>query len=340
MKNDKDKQEIIIYNSQDGQIKVEAAFFNDNLWLSLKQIAELFDKNKSTISRHIKNILEEAELESTSTVAIFATVQKEGKRDIIRNIEYYNVDMVLAVGYRVNSIRGTQFRIWATKTLHEYLQKGFVMDDEKLKNLGGGKYWYELLERIKDIRASEKVLYRQLLDLYSTSMDYNPKKQETIEFFKIVQAKLHYATTGQTASELIFNRANAELPFMGLTVFNKNQPTKSEVVIAKNYLQENELFILRRIVNSFFDLAETKAQEHTPMYMRDWITLLDKHIKHFDKAILTTSGNISEETAHNKALLEYKKYKEKHSDELTEVEKEYLLTLQNMQKLLKGGNKN
>jgi hypothetical protein len=315
---------------------VEATFYDDDLWLSLNQIAELFAKDKSTISRHIKNILGEGELDAAATVAKIATVQNEGNRRVSRDIDYYNVDMIIAIGYRVNSVRGTQFRIWATQTLHEYLQKGFAMNDAKLKNLGGGKYWYELLERIKDIRASEKVLYRQVLDLYATSMDYDPKQPETIKFFKIVQAKLHYATTGQTASEIIFNRTNAELPFMGLTVFEKKQPSQHEVTIAKNYLKEKELFALRRIVNSFFDLAELHAMEHEPMYMKDWIALLDKHILHFDRAVLNSGGSVSEDQANEKALDEYKKYKVKQGNQLTEVEKEYLATLENMRKLLKG----
>jgi hypothetical protein len=326
-----DKQELIIYNSSDGKATVEATFHEDNLWLSLNQIAELYGKDKSTISRHIKNILAEGELSEKSVVANFATTAADGK---IYQVDYYNVDMILAVGYRVNSPRGTQFRIWATNTLHEYLQKGFALNDDKLKNLGGGKYWYELLERIKDIRASEKVLYRQVLGLYATSMDYNPKQPETNKFFKIVQAKLHYATTGQTASEIVFNRANAELPFMGLTVFERNQPTQREVTVAKNYLNEKELFALRRIVNSFFDLAELHAMEHKPMYMKDWVALLDKHIAHFDREVLTSAGTVSEQQAKAKALDEYNKYKSKQGDQLTEVEKDYLTTLDNMRKLL------
>jgi hypothetical protein len=319
---------------------VEATFYDDDLWLSLNQIAELFAKDKSTISRHIKNILDSGELDSKVVVANFATTTQHGAmqgKTQTHTVQFYNVDMIIAVGYRVNSARGVQFRQWATQILHEYLQKGFAMNDPKLKNLGGGKYWYELLERIRDIRSSEKVLYRQVLDLYATSMDYDSKQPETIKFFKIVQAKLHYATTGQTASEIIFNRANAELPFMGLTVFDKKQPSQHEVTIAKNYLKEKELFALRRIVNSFFDLAELHAMEHEPMYMKDWIALLDKHILHFDRAVLGSGGSVSEEQASEKALGEYKKYKAKQAGELTDIEKEYLATLENMRKLLKGG---
>jgi len=236
----------------------------------------------------------------------------------------------------VKSPRGTQFRQWATTVLHEYLQKGFTMNDEVLKNMGGGIYWKELLERIRDIRASEKVMYRQILDLYATSLDYNATMQETLEFFKIVQNKLHYAVSGHTASEIIFDRANAELPFMGLTTFKGKRPVKSEVSIAKNYMTEKELFALRRMVNAFFDMAELKAERHEPMYMRDWLEILDKFSRDFGVGVLEGSGSVSHERAMEKAHGEYDRYRVQFSDELTEVERAYLETLSEMKKRLKG----
>jgi hypothetical protein len=245
--------------------------------------------------------------------------------------------VILAVGYRVKSPRGTQFRQWATTVLHEYLQKGFAMNDEVLKNMGGGLYWKELLERIRDIRASEKVMYRQVLDLYATSLDYNASMPETLEFFKIVQNKLHYAVSGHTASEIIFDRANAELPFMGLTVFKGKRPVKSEVSIAKNYMSEKELFALRRMVNAFFDMAELKASQQEPMYMRDWLGTLDKFTADFGLGVLEGSGQVKTEAAHEKALREYEAYRTALPDKLTDVEKAYLETLKAMQKRLKEG---
>jgi hypothetical protein len=331
------KNKILIYQTENGQTNVEVVFDGDTVWLPQDKIAELFGRDKSTISRHIKNIFDENELDKEVVVANFATTTPHGAikdKTQTHSVEFYNLDLILSVGYRVNSACGIAFRKWASGILTEYMKKGFVMNDEKLKNLGGGTYWQELLERIRDIRLSEKVLYRQVLDLYATSIDYNPKSNETIKFFKIVQAKLHYAVSGQTASEIIFNRANAELPFMGLTVFKGKEPHKNEVSIAKNYLNENELFLLRRLVSSFFDIAEIHAREHKEMRMQDWIKLLNKHIVHLDKAVLENSGAISETDAKEKAELEYRRYKQKHGDDLTEVEKAYLSTLDKMQKLL------
>jgi hypothetical protein len=323
--------QILIYQSKDGLTKIDVTMQEDNLWLTQAQIADLFGKNISTISRHIRNILAEKELDEKSNLHSMQIPNSD------KPVKFHSLDMIIAVGYRVRSNRGTQFRQWATGILHEYLQKGFAMNDEKLKENGGGLYFKELLERIRDIRASEKVLYRQVLQLYATSLDYDPEKPETIRFFKIVQNKLHYATSGKTAPELIWDRANAELPFMGLTTFKGTRPTQSEVTVAKNYMSEKELFVLRRLVNSFFDYAETKAIEEEPMKMQDWIDLLDKHIVNFDRRVLESGGTISELDAKGKALSEYGKYKAKLPDSLTDVEKAYLDTLKDMQKRIKEG---
>ena len=267
--------EIIIYQTEDGLTKINVNLQNETVWLSLDQMAELFQRDKSTISRHIKNIFIEGELVRESTVANFATVQNEGDRQVERNIEYYNLDVIISVGYRVKSFRGTQFRIWANSVLKEYIIKGFAMDDERLKGNSGGDYWKELLDRIRDIRSSEKVLYRQVLDLYATSVDYDPKSETSIQFFKIVQNKLHYAAHGHTAAEVIYERADAERPFMGLTSFAGELPALKDIGIAKNYLNEDELKILNNLVSGYFDLAEISAIEHRPMYMSDYVEQLD-----------------------------------------------------------------
>jgi hypothetical protein len=329
--------EIIIYQTADGKVKIDIRMEGKTLWLSLDQMAELFQRDKSTVSRHIKNTFDEGELVRNSVVANFATTASDGKT---YQVDYYNLDVILAVGYRVKSPRGTQFRQWATQILHEYLQKGFAINDDVLKNLGGGLYWKELLERIRDIRTSEKVMYRQILDLYATSLDYNATMPETYEFFKIVQNKLHYAVSGHTASEIIFNRANAELPFMGLTVFKGERPVKSEVSIAKNYMIEKELFALRRMVNAFFDMAELKAETHEPMYMKDWLETLDKFSRDFGMGILEDTGTVSHEQALEKAHREYSAYSLQLGDELTSVEKAYLETLKRMHKRIKEGGGN
>jgi hypothetical protein len=273
-------------------------------------------------------------LEPDSVVKEYLTTAADAKN---YRTKYYNLDVILAVGYRVKSQRGTQFRQWATKVLREYLQKGFAMNDDFLKNMGGGVYWKELLERIRDIRASEKVMYRQILDLYATSLDYDATVPETIEFFKIVQNKLHYAVSGHTASEIVFDRANAELPFMGLTTFKGKRPVKSEVTVAKNYMTEKELFALRRMVNAFFDMAELKAETQEPMYMRDWLVTLDKFTSDFGFGVLTDAGRVSHIEAVGKAHSEYDAYRLQIADELTDVEKAYLDTLREMQKNLENG---
>jgi hypothetical protein len=326
--------EILIYQTEDGLTKVNVNMHDETVWLSLDQMAELFQRDKSTISRHIKNIYAEGELVRNSTVANFATVQNEGDRQVVRNIDYYNLDVIISVGYRVKSIRGTQFRIWATERLKEYMIKGFTMDDERLKGNGGGNYWKELLERIRDIRSSEKVLYRQVLDLYATSVDYNPKSEESIRFFKIVQNKLHYAAHGHTAAEVIFDRADAEKPFMGLTSFSGELPTLKDIKIAKNYLTDSELKILNNLVSGYFDFAEISAIEHKPMYMSDYVEQLDSILSSGNRKLLNGSGTISHTRAIEKAKSEYRKYQQ---STITPVEQAYLDTIKEAQKNVKKG---
>jgi len=323
------KHEIIIYQSADGLVKIDVRMEGETLWLTQAQMAELFGRERSVITKHVRNIFSEGELDMKSNVQNMHIANSD------KPITLYNLNVILAVGYRVKSLRGTQFRQWATRVLHEYLQKGFAMNDEYLKNMGGGLYWKELLDRIRDIRASEKVMYRQVLDLYATSLDYNAAKPETIEFFKIVQNKLHYAVSGHTASEIVFDRANAELPFMGLTVFKGKHPVKSEVTVAKNYMTEKELSALRRMVNAFFDMAELKAERQEPMYMRDWLETLDKFTGDFGFGVLEGSGSVGHVEAVEKAHREYNTYRTQLSDDLTDVEKAYLDNLRDMQKRLK-----
>ena len=330
--------ELIMYETEDGKTKIDVRMENETVWLSLEQMSDLFQRDKSTISRHIKNIFDEGELTHQGTVANFATVQSEGNRTVTRNIDFYNLDVIISVGYRVKSLRGTQFRIWATEHLKEYLIKGFTMNDDFLKNAGGGKYWRELLERIRDIRSSEKVFYRQVLDLYATSIDYNPNAPESIEFFKIVQNKLHYAAHGHTAAEIISSRANSDLPFMGMTVVDGARVTKSQVGIAKNYLDESELKILNQMVSAFFDLAELRAMNHQPMYMSDWIKEVDAFTGRYGKGVLTSSGSVSHKAALEKAYQEYEIYKKKQFEELTPVEQKYLEHQKQTQKKLKGND--
>lgn len=328
MDNDQNNQ-IIIYQSKDGLTKVDIQMDGDTMWASQAQIAKLFGVTSQNITIHLKNIFSEGELDENRTCKEFLQVQKEGSREVQRRTKMYNLDVVISVGYRINSKVATLFRIWATIRLHEYIVKGFTMNDELLKESGGGKYWHELLDRIRDIRSSEKVLYRQVLDLYATSLDYNPKALESIRFFKIVQNKLHYAAHGHTAAEVIVERANAGKPFMGLLSFSDGGVSKKDVAIAKNYLDEKELKVLSNIVSAFFDLAEVKAMDHEPMYMRDWISQLDKLIGVFDKKVLTTSGTVSHDEAMKKAEVEYKKYQEQT---LSEVERAYLETIKIVQK--------
>jgi len=268
--------EIVIYQSENGSTKIDVRFVDETVWLTQAQLCELYQTSKSNISEHIKHIFEEGELEENSVVRKFRTTASDGK---CYNTTYYNLDMIISLGYRVKSLIATQFRRWATERLKEYMIKGFTMDDERLKNLGGGNYWHELLERIRDIRSSEKVMYRQVLDLYATSVDYDPNSAESVAFFKMVQNKLHYAAHGHTAAEVIYERANADKPFMGLTAFSGDVPTKRDIGIAKNYLTEEELRILNNIVSGYFDFAEIQALRHNPMYMSDYVTHLDNILR-------------------------------------------------------------
>lgn len=315
------KSNIIIYTTEDGLSKIETTFDGDTVWLSIDQMAELFQRDKSTISRHIKNIYSEEELVQEATVAYFATVQNEGNRQVERSICYYNLDVIISVGYRVKSKRGTQFRIWATGILKEYMRKGFALDDERLKNLGGGGYFKELLERIRDIRASEKVFYRQILEIYATSIDYDPKAEISILFFKKVQNKIHYAIHGQTAAEVIYTRADAEKEFMGLTTFVGNQPTLKEAVVAKNYLNEKELRAMGQLVSGYLDFAERQAEREQAMTMKDWAEHLDRILTMTGEQLLQGNGSISHKQAVNKATDEYKKYKART---ISDVEEDYL----------------
>lgn len=311
------KSNIIIYTTEDGLAKIETTFDEDTVWLSMDQMAELFQRDKSTISRHIKNVFIEGELQRDSVVANFATTAADGK---IYQVDYYNLDVIISVGYRVKSKRGTQFRIWATNILKEYLRKGFAMDDERLKNLGGGGYFKELLERIRDIRASEKVFYRQVLEIYATSIDYDPKAEISIQFFKKVQNKIHYAIHGQTAAEVIYNRVDAEKEFMGLTSFIGKQPTLKEAVVAKNYLDEKELRAMGQLVSGYLDFAERQAEREQAMTMQDWAEHLNRILTMSGEQLLIGNGSISHKQAVDKATLEYRKYKERT---LSEVEQDY-----------------
>ena len=267
--------EILIYQTDDGQTNIEVKIEDDTVWLTQQQMSELFQTSRTNVVEHIKHIYEEGELDEISTCRNFRQVRKEGNREVTRQIPHYNLDMIISLGYRIKSMIATRFRQWATKRLKEYMIKGFTIDDERLKGNGGGNYWKELLDRIRDIRSSEKVLYRQVLDLYATSVDYNPHSEESVRFFKIVQNKLHYAAHGHTAAEVIYQRADAEKPFMGLTSFSGELPALKDIGIAKNYLEENELKVLNNLVSGYFDLAEINAIEHKPMYMDDYVKQLD-----------------------------------------------------------------
>ena len=312
------KKQQIIFTTVDGKLSVNTQFDEETAWLSLDQLAELFDRDKSTISRHIKNVFDECELERKAVVAKFATTASDDKT---YQVEHFNLDVIISVGYRVKSLRATQFRIWATNILKEYLKKGFALNDERLKNLGGGSYWKELLDRIRDIRSSEKVMYRQVLELYANAVDYDPQSQESLTFFKIVQNKLHYAAHGKTASEVIYLRVDSDKPFAGLTSFKSSQPTQAEAMIAKNYLSEQELKVLNNLVSAYFDLAEINAIEEREMRMADYVRELDNILSSAGRKQLSTLGTISHNQAEEKAKLEYRKYKAKT---LEKVEEEYL----------------
>ncbi len=331
-----DTGQIILYQTQGGEAKIEVRLANETVWLTADQMAVLFQRNKSTISRHIKNIYESGELEQNRTVAFFATVQNEGQRKVERNIAYYNLDMIISVGYRVNSHRGVQFRQWATQVLKEYMIKGFVLNDELLKNAGQGNYFDELLSRIRDIRSSEKVFYRKVLEIYALSIDYDPRTEATQRFFKTVQNKMHFSAHGHTAAEVIFQRADADKDFMGLTTWRGAMPTKHEAEIAKNYLTEEEVDMLNRIVNLYLDFAELQAKSHVPMYMKDWIKKLDDFLTLSGKELLTHAGTISAEVAKLKANTEYDRFRERTQYQLSPVEIHFLEAFEVEQKKLKG----
>ena len=316
--------DVIFYTTDDGATKIDLRLENGTVWLSQLEIAELFQTTKQNISKHIQAIYDENELEEKATVNHELTVQNEGDREVSRNIALYNLDVILAVGYRVRSVRGVQFRRYASTVLKEYLEKGFALNDDRLKNLGGGSYWKELLDRIRDIRSSEKVMYRQVLELYATATDYDPNSEDSVTFFKIVQNKLHYAAHGHTASEVIYLRVDSDKPFAGLTSFKGSQPTQAEAMVAKNYLSAQELRVLNNLVSAYFDLAELNAIEEHEMRMADYIRDLDNILSSTRRKLLTNAGTIAHTQAENKAKVEYKKYKAKT---LEQVEEAYLKTI-------------
>lgn len=319
-----DTNEIIIYHSDDGKTHVDVKFTGETVWLSQQQMAELYQTSRSNIVEHIQHIYEDGELDSNSTCRNFRQVRQEGNRQVSREIPFYNLDMIISLGYRIRSVIATHFRRWATERLKEYIIKGFTMDDERLKGNGGGAYWQELLDRIRDIRSSEKVMYRQVLDLYATAVDYDPRSEMSVEFFKIVQNKLHFAAHGHTAAEVIFHRANAESPMMGLTSFKGDHPTLRDIRIAKNYLSEDELKILNNLVSGYFDFAEIQAIRRRPMYMEDYINQLDTILSSTGEALLTGPGSVSHQQAMAKAETEYRKFQVR---ELSPVERAYLETI-------------
>ena len=337
-----EKGQILLYQTSDGESRIEVRLHDETVWLSLDQMAELFQRNKSTISRHIKNVFEEGELQKEATVANFATVVNRGIRGEVEDrIVFYNLDMIISVGYRVHSYRGVQFRMWATRVLKEYIVKGFALNDDLLKRAGGGNYFNELLARIRDIRSSEKVFYRKVLEIYALSIDYDPRVEMTQEFFKTVQNKMHYSVHGHTAAEIIYERADAQKDFMGLTTWTGAMPKRTDAEIAKNYLSQEEVTTLNRIVSLYLDFAELQAEEHRPMYMKDWIAILDDFLRISRKDILTHAGRVSAQLAKAKADAEYDKFKERTKNELSAVEIHFLEQFEREQKKLteKKGNK-
>ncbi len=321
--------EVIIYQSDDGLAQIDVKFQDETVWLTQQQLVDLYRTSKANVSEHIKHIFEEGELDEPSVVRKFRTTATDGKN---YNISYYNLDMIISLGYRIKSSIATSFRRWTTERLKEYLIKGFTMDDERLKNLGGGNYWKELLDRIKDIRSSEKILYRQVLNLYATSVDYDSRSEQSIKFFKIVQNKLHFAAHGYTAAEIIFSRADADKPFMGLTSFSGEQPTQKDIGVAKNYLEERELKVLNNLVSGYFDFAEIQAIEHVPMHMSDYIQQLDSILSSSKRKILEDPGTISHEEAIVKATEVYRKY---HVKTLSPIEQAYLDSIKALEKKAK-----
>ena len=316
-----EKSDVLLYVTEDGTVKLEVTMESETVWLNLNQLCELFQRDKSVISRHIKNIFAEGELEQDSVVAFFATTAEDGKT---YQVAYYNLDVIISVGYRVKSLRGTQFRKWALKVLKEYMIKGFALDDDRLKNLGGGNYFEELLSRIRSIRASEKVFWRKVLDIYATSIDYDPKSEISMQFFKQVQNKMHWAAHHHTAAEVIYERADSEKEFMGLTSWRGEFPERTDAEIAKNYLSREELEILDRLVSAYLDIAELRAMNREPMYMKNWLETIDDYLKMTRRDILTHKGKVSHRQALEKAHKEYEKYSEKAKQYLSAVEKHYL----------------
>ena len=325
--------QIIMYQTEDGLTKIDVTIENETVWLNQLQMAELFQTTKQNISYHINNIFKEGELDANSVVKDFLTTAADGKP---YNTHFYNLDVIISVGYRVKSLRGTQFRIWANRILKEYLIKGFAMNDDLLKAAGGGDYFKELLERIRDIRSSERVFYRQILDIYATSIDYDKNAETSVLFFKTVQNKMHFAVSGHTAPEIVYLRADSTKPFMGLTNFKGSRPQKSEIATAKNYLSEQELKELNAITSAYLDFAELQALRRKTMTMRDWITKLDDFLHMSDSEILQNAGTISHEMALEKAQSEYQKYKKQNQDELSQVERDFLDSVKRTQKLLES----
>ncbi|RGC30098.1 cell filamentation protein Fic [Enterocloster aldenensis] len=331
------KGEVIIYQTDDGLTHIDVRMEDETVWLTQQQMAELFQSSRTNVVEHIKNIYDEEELDEESTCRKFRQVRLEGNRQVARELPFYNLDMIISLGYRIKSSVATKFRKWATERLKEYMIKGFTMDDERLKGNGGGSYWKELLDRIRDIRSSEKVLYRQVLDLYATSVDYNPNSEDSIRFFKIVQNKLHFAAHGHTAAEVIYERADAEKPFMGLTSFAGELPALKDISIAKNYLSEAELKVLNNLVSGYFDLAEINAIEHKPMYMNDYVEQLDSILSSGNRQLLVGSGKVSHKQAITKATEEYRKYQE---ITIAPVEEAYLGSIKSLEKEAKKKTRN
>ena len=331
-----DNNQIIIYQSEDGETRIEVKFTGETVWLSQQQMAELYQSSRSNVVEHIKHIYEDEELDEESTCRNFRQVRQEGNRQVTREIPFYNLDMIISLGYRIRSVIATHLRRWATERLKEYIIKGFTMDDERLKGNGGGAYWRELVDRIRDIRSSEKVMYRQVLDLYATAVDYDPRSEISVEFFKIVQNKLHFAAHGNTAAEVIYKRANADAPMMGLTSFKGDHPTLHDAQIAKNYLSEDELKILNNLVSGYFDFAEIQAMRRRPMYMEDYVKQLDSILSSTGEALLNGPGNVSHQQAMDKAREEYRKFQVR---ELSPVERAYLDTIKSINAKTKNKGK-
>ena len=331
-----DNNHIIIYQSEDGDTRVEVKFTGETVWLSQQQMADLYQTTRPNVVQHIRNIYADGELEEQATCKNFLQVRQEGSRQVSREIPFYNLDMIISLGYRIRSVIATHFRRWATERLKEYIIKGFTMDDERLKGNGGGAYWRELLDRIRDIRSSEKVMYRQVLDLYATAVDYDPRSEISVEFFKIVQNKLHFAAHGNTAAEVIYKRANADAPMMGLTSFKGDHPTLRDAQIAKNYLRENELKILNNLVSGYFDFAEIQAMRRRPMYMEDYVKQLDSILSSTGEVLLNGPGSVSHQQAMDKAREEYHKFQVR---ELSPVERAYLDTIKSLNAKAKNKGK-